>query len=355
MIASFWKEKRVFITGHTGFKGSWLSLWLNSLGARVLGMALPPPTNPSLFEMSHVKDDIDSVIGDIRHLPTLQAVMTEFNPEIVLHLAAQSVVRASYKNPIETYETNVMGTAHLLEAVRHVRGVKAVVVVTSDKCYENKEWAWGYRETDGLGGFDPYSNSKACTELVAAAYRDSFFSPSTYSQHGVAVATARAGNVIGGGDWTEDQLIPDVMRAFAEGRPVMLRSPAAIRPWQFVLEPLSGYLTLAERLYSDGPQRMLGWNFGPGEDHAQTVEWIVERACTQWGSDAKWSKDTGHHPHEAGYLKLDSSMARTHLGWCSRLSLETALNWTVEWYQAYQNKADMRALTIEHIKRFMAC
>jgi CDP-glucose 4,6-dehydratase len=353
MITGFWKDKRVLITGHTGFKGSWLSLWLHMLGARVMGVALPPPTIPSLFQLAEIEKDIESEVGDIRYPQTLQRVITKFHPEIVIHMAAQSIVRASYSNPVETYETNVMGTVHLLEAVRHAGGVKAVVVVTSDKCYENKEWAWGYRETDQLGGFDPYSNSKGCAELVTSAYRNSFFPPSDYAQHGVAVATARAGNVIGGGDWTEDQLIPDVMRAFADSRPVLLRSPGSVRPWQFVLEPLSGYLTLAERLYSGGAQYAAGWNFGPGEDHAQTVQWIVERLSSQWGGDAKWGKDTGHHPHEAGYLKLDSSMARTHLGWRSMVSLETGLDWTVEWYRDYHKKADMRTVTVGHIERFM--
>ena len=354
MVADFWKDKRVLLTGHTGFKGSWLSLWLRLMGSRVMGLALPPPTNPSLFELTSAADGIESVIGDIRHLPTVQAAVTAFEPEIVLHLAAQSVVRASYANPVDTYATNVMGTVHVLEAVRHVRGVKAIVVVTSDKCYDNKEWAWGYRETDSLGGFDPYSNSKGCTELVAAAYRDSFFSPGAHSHHGVAIATARAGNVIGGGDWTEDQLIPDVMRAIAEDQSVLLRSPHAVRPWQFVLEPLDGYLTLAERLYRDGPQRMIGWNFGPGDDHAQTVQWLVQRLCERWGPEARWNADTKTHPHEAGYLKLDSSMARTHLGWRSKLDLETALTWTAEWYRSYRDKRDMRSITVEQIKRFMA-
>lgn len=353
MIPGFWAGKKVLLTGHTGFKGSWLSMWLRLLGARIHGIALQPPTSPSLFQVAEVEQDIDSEIGDIRNLQTLLTVVRAFQPEIVIHMAAQSIVRASYKNPVETYETNVMGTVHLLEAVRQVGGVKAVVVVTTDKCYENKEWAWGYRETDQLGGFDPYSNSKGCAELVTAAYRNSFFPPGDYSQHGVAVATARAGNVIGGGDWTEDQLIPDVMRAFAENRPVLLRSPGAIRPWQFVLEPLSGYLTLAERLFLSGPGFGGGWNFGPGESHAQTVEWIVDRLCRQWGSGSQWSKDQGHHPHEAGYLKLDSSMAHTHLQWRSKISLEQALDWTVEWYRAYYGNGPMRAVSLEQIKRFM--
>jgi CDP-glucose 4,6-dehydratase len=354
MVADFWSGKRVLITGHTGFKGSWLSLWLQMVGARVAGIALPPPTTPSLFDTAGVASGIQSTIGDIRSLDSVQAAMADFQPEIVLHLAAQSVVRASYKDPVETYATNVMGTVHVLEAVRNLHCVKAVVVVTSDKCYDNKEWAWGYRETDRLGGFDPYSNSKGCTEMVAAAYRDSFFSPDTYSQHGVALATARAGNVIGGGDWTEDQLLPDVIRAVAENRAVKLRSPDAVRPWQFVMEPLDGYLTLAERLHRDGPLPMIGWNFGPGEDHAQTVQWIVQRVCEKWGDGASWGRDANHHPHEAGYLKLDSSMARSHLQWRSRLDMESTLDWTVEWFKAYAAKADMRALTQEQIKRFMA-
>jgi CDP-glucose 4,6-dehydratase len=353
MDAGFWKDKRVLLTGHTGFKGSWLTLWLQSMGSRIMGLALPPPTQPSLFEVAGAAHGIDSINGDIRDLHTVRAALNAFRPEIVLHLAAQSVVRASYENPVETYDTNVMGTVHVLEAIRQTGGVKAVVVVTSDKCYDNKEWAWGYRETDALGGFDPYSNSKGCTELVAAAYRDSFFSPLAFGQHGVAIATARAGNVIGGGDWTQDQLIPDVMRAIAEKRPVLLRSPGAVRPWQFVLEPLDGYLRLAQSLYQNGPQRMIGWNFGPRDEDAQPVQWLVERICAQWGPDARWSSDRQHHPHEAGYLKLDSSMARTHLGWRSRLDIEEALEWTVEWYRAYQDKGDMRALTLDHIQRYM--
>jgi CDP-glucose 4,6-dehydratase len=353
MDAGFWKDKRVLLTGHTGFKGSWLTVWLQSLGSRVMGLALPPPTTPSLFDLTAAATGIESIQGDIRSLATVQAAMSGFRPEIVLHLAAQSVVRASYENPVETYDTNVMGTVHVLEAVRRTPGVKAVVVVTSDKCYDNKEWAWGYRETDALGGFDPYSNSKGCTELVAASYRDSFFSPHAFAQHGVAIATARAGNVIGGGDWTPDQLVPDVMRAIAEDRPVQLRSPAAVRPWQFVLEPLAGYLRLAERLYSQGPQRMIGWNFGPREEDAQPVQWLVQRICALWGGNARWNTDSQHHPHEAGYLKLDSSMARTYLQWRSRLELEQALEWTVEWYRAYQARADMRAITLEQIQRYM--
>lgn len=353
MHTEFWKGKRVLVTGHTGFKGSWLCLWLHILGSKVLGVALPPPTVPSLFGLADTEKDMQSEVVDIRDLQVLQAAVSRFRPEIVLHMAAQSIVRASYVNPVETYETNVMGTVHLLEAVRKVGGVKSVVIVTSDKCYENKEWMWGYRETDQLGGFDPYSSSKGCAELVTAAYRNSFFPHHDYAQHGVAVATARAGNVVGGGDWTEDQLIPDVMRAFAEGRPVLLRSPGSIRPWQFVMEPLSGYLTLAEQLYVRGAQYAAGWNFGPGEEHAQTVQWIVERLCAQWGDGAKWSRDGGHHPHEAGYLKLDSSLARGQLGWRSVVSLETALDWTVEWYRAYYMKADMRAITMEQIHRFM--
>jgi CDP-glucose 4,6-dehydratase len=354
MAAPFWSGRKVLITGHTGFKGSWLSLWLHLLGARVMGLALPPPTIPSLFQLADIQKDIDSELGDVRHLQTVIAIVAKFRPEIIIHMAAQSVVRTSYENPVETYETNVMGTVHVLEAARRVSEVKAVVVVTSDKCYENQEWVWGYRETDQLGGFDPYSNSKGCAELVTAAYRNSFFSHRRTAQHQAGVATARAGNVIGGGDWTEDQLIPDAMRGFAKGQAVLLRSPGSVRPWQFVLDPLNGYLKLAERLYSGGLEYGRGWNFGPGEDHSKTVQWIVERLCERWGVGAHWSRDGHDHPHEAGYLKLDSSMAHNHLDWRSMVSLEAALDWTVEWYQEYEKKGDIRGITIEHIKRFMS-
>lgn len=287
MLANFWEGKRVLLTGHTGFKGGWLSLWLQSLGANVTGYALLPPTQPSLYEVARVGDGMYSHIADIRDLDRLVAVMRETRPEIVIHMAAQPLVRYSYVNPVETYATNVMGTVNLLEAVRQVGGVRVVVNVTSDKCYENREWIWGYREHDPMGGYDPYSSSKGCAELVAAAYRNSFFNPEAFGTHGVALASVRAGNVIGGGDWAEDRLIPDFMRAIMAGRAVVIRSPHAIRPWQHVLEPLSGYLLLAQHLWTDGPAFAEGWNFGPVDEDAKPVEWIVEQLTGLWGGGCR--------------------------------------------------------------------
>ena len=295
----FWKDKRVLITGHTGFKGSWLSLWLQSMGAKVVGYALAPPTNPSLFEVARVGLGMTSVIGDIRDLVHLQVVLTEHQPEIVIHMAAQPLVRYSYLEPVETYSTNVMGTVNLLEAVRHTKSVKAVVNVTSDKCYENREWVWGYRENEAMGGYDPYSNSKGCAELVTAAYRSSYFHPEKYKEHGVAIGSGRAGNVVGGGDWAEDRLIPDMMRAISQGKPVSIRNLGSIRPWQHVLEPLSGYLLLAQELYGNGPEFAEAWNFGPNEDDAKPVAWILDNLTKTWGDGATWKLDGGDHPHEA--------------------------------------------------------
>jgi CDP-glucose 4,6-dehydratase len=350
----FWHGKKVFITGHTGFKGSWLSLWLQSLGATVVGYSLPAPTQPSLFEVARVGEGMDSLTGDIRDLPSLQAAMTQHQPDIVLHMAAQPLVRYSYLHPVDTYATNVMGTVNLLEAVRHTESVKVVVVITTDKCYENREWVWGYREHEPMGGKDPYSSSKGCAELVVSAYRDSFFSAEQYDRHGVAVASARAGNVIGGGDWALDRLIPDIMRAIQENHPVLIRSPRAIRPWQHVLEPLSGYLCLAEHLWHHGPEFAEGWNFGPNDEDAQPVAWIVEHLTKLWGDGASWQIDGASHPHEATYLKLDCSKAKARLGWTPRTSLSTALDWIVEFYRAYQQQQDIRSLVEAQTLRFQA-
>lgn len=354
MTPAFWSGKRVFLTGHTGFKGSWLALWLQQLGAQVIGYALDAPTQPSLFDAARVAAGMQSEYGDVRDLPTLQRAMQAAQPEIVIHLAAQSLVRLSYDTPVETYATNVMGTVHLLEAVRQTPGVRAVVNVTTDKCYENKEWAWGYRENEPMGGFDPYSNSKGCSELVSAAYRSSFFSPTHYLQHGVALATARAGNVIGGGDWAKDRLIPDILAAFEAGKPVPIRNPYATRPWQHVLEPLRGYLTLAEHLYTDGPGFAEGWNFGPYSDDAKPVEWIVRQLAERWGQGASWQIDAGEHPHEAHYLKLDISKAAQRLHWQPTLRLDDALSLIVDWARARQTGADMRALTLAQIATYQA-
>jgi len=328
--SSFWAGKVVLLTGHTGFKGSWLSLWLQSMGARVIGYALVPPTNPSLFEVAEVGKEMISIIGDIRDFDKLKATFSEHKPEIIIHMAAQPLVRYSYANPIETYSTNVMGTVHLLEAARLGNSVRAIVNVTTDKCYENREWAWGYRENEPMGGFDPYSNSKGCSELVTAAYRNSYFHPEKYKEHGVALASGRAGNVIGGGDWAEDRLIPDIMRAITKGEPVNIRNPYAIRPWQHVLEPLSGYLVLAKKLYEEGSSYAESWNFGPNDEDAKPVQWIVDRLTNAWGEDASWVLDSGDHPHEAHYLKLDCSKAKTRLDWHPKWHLEEALGRIVD-------------------------
>ena len=352
MRPDFWPGKRVFLTGHTGFKGSWLSLWLQSLGASVTGYALAPPTTPSLYDAAQVGSGMQSVNGDIRELSALQNALQQAKPEVVIHMAAQSLVRESYAQPVDTYAVNVMGTVNLLEAVRQTPGVKAVVNVTTDKCYENREWAWGYRENEPMGGYDPYSSSKGCAELVSAAYRASFFNPLTYTQHGVAVATARAGNVVGGGDWARDRLIPDMLSAFESGKPAIIRNPPAIRPWQHVLEPLRGYLTLAEHLYSQGPEFAEGWNFGPNDEDARSVAWVAQKLAVRWGQGACWRADSGEHPHEAGYLKLDISKARARLKWHPVLRLESALDLIVAWSQQRLAGSDIRATTLTQIHTY---
>ncbi|OJY20117.1 CDP-glucose 4,6-dehydratase [Pandoraea sp. 64-18] len=352
MNSKFWRGKRVLLTGHTGFKGAWLSLWLSELGADVTGLALAPDTAPSLFEVARVARDVRSIEGDIRDAALVANVVRECAPDIVIHMAAQALVRHSYVDPVGTYATNVMGTVHLLDAIRHVPSVRAVVNVTSDKCYENREWVWGYREQDAMGGHDPYSNSKGCAELVTMAYRDSFFSAEAYGSHGVAVASARAGNVIGGGDWAQDRLIPDILRAIESGEPVQIRSPHAIRPWQHVLEPLSGYLLLAERLWDGGAAYASGWNFGPTQGDARPVEQIVTRMTDLWGGGATWRLDCGTHPREAHYLKLDCSKSHQLLQWHPRWRLDTALQRIVSWHRAYVAGDDMRAHTLADIRAF---
>jgi CDP-glucose 4,6-dehydratase len=352
-----WRGKRVFITGHTGFKGSWLCLWLQQLGAQVTGYALQPPTNPSLFDVASVEQGIASVIGDIRDGAKLTQAMQDAAPDIVFHLAAQPLVRRSYVDPVETYSTNVMGTVNLFEAVRQTFSVRAVVNVTTDKCYENKEWIWGYREDDPMGGFDPYSNSKGCAELVTAAYRNSFFNSATYSGRPVALASARAGNVIGGGDWAEDRLIPDILRAIQHGQCVNIRNPHATRPWQHVLEPLSGYLALAEKLFTEGAAFAQAYNFGPSEEDAKPVQWIVEQLTQRWGDDASWQLDGGMHPHEALFLKLDCSKARTTLGWTPRWHLGQALQAIIDWHKAHSahsGSRNMRAVCLQQIADYSA-
>ncbi|WP_310451837.1 CDP-glucose 4,6-dehydratase [Sulfuritalea sp.] len=354
MTLGFWRGKRVFLTGHTGFKGSWLSIWLQQLGADVTGYALNPPTNPSLFEVANVGEGMRSIIADIREAEALARAMREARPEIVIHMAAQPLVRYSYEAPVETYATNVMGTVHLLEAVRQTDTVRAVVIVTSDKCYENKEWPWGYRENEPMGGYDPYSNSKGCAELVTAAYRNSYFNPAKHREHGVAIGSGRAGNVIGGGDWAADRLIPDILRAIEAGRPVHIRSPHAIRPWQHVLEPLSGYLKLAEKLFSDGPAYAEGWNFGPADEDAKPVQWIVERLTQSWGEGASWELDTDPQPHEAHYLKLDCSKARAKLGWHPRWNLQTTLQSIIHWHKQVLSGDNMQMASLRQIADYQS-
>lgn len=350
---TFWRGKKVLVTGHTGFKGSWLALWLQSLGAELIGLSLPPITQPNLFELARVADGMISVLGDIRDYATVLNVVKEHQPEIIIHMAAQPLVRYSYREPVETYATNVMGTVHILEAARQVDAVRVLINVTTDKCYENKEWHWGYREDDRLGGFDPYSNSKSCSELVTAAYRNSYFKSLQAGEPHLAIATARAGNVIGGGDWSEDRLIPDIINACINHQAVLIRNPHALRPWQHVLEPLSGYLLLAQRLYETPANYAESWNFGPDEDDVKPVNWIAEYIGKLWGHTQSWTLDQNHHPHEATYLRLDCAKAKMKLGWFPKWKLETGLEQTVAWYQAYQAKQNMRELTLAQINRFL--
>ena len=342
---SFWRGKRVLITGHTGFKGAWLSIWLQRLDANVAGYALPAATEPSLFELAHVARNIQSETGDVRDLERLKQVVAGFHPDIIIHMAAQSLVRPSYTDPVETFGTNVMGTVNILEAARHSE-VRAVVNVTTDKCYENLEREEGYREDEPLGGHDPYSASKGCSELVTASYRRSF---------PLGVASARAGNVIGGGDWAQDRLLPDMMRSFMAGEAVTIRSPESTRPWQHVLEPLRGYLLLAERLYENTAKYAEAWNFGPDEGDARPVEWLADRVCRLWGKSASWANTADKdQPHEAGFLRLNCDKAKSRLGWRPRMNLEQALAWTVAWYKGFHQGDDVRTLTEQQITNYEA-
>lgn len=353
-LVTNWRGRRVFLTGHTGFKGSWLALWLARLGAQVCGYALDPGTEPNLFSVAGVGEVLEDGRGDLLDRSRLESAVQEFAPEVVFHLAAQPLVRRSYADPVGTYATNVMGTAHLLEAVRRTPSVRAVVCVTTDKCYENREWVWPYRETDALGGHDPYSSSKACAEIVSAAWRSSFFSVDRPGEHKVNLATARAGNVIGGGDWSEDRLIPDLIRGFETGKPVLIRRPDAVRPWQHVLEPLHGYLLLAEKLLAGNQRYATAFNFGPGDDGAWTVRQIANYVSAAWGSGANWIQDTDAGVHEAGTLRLDASKAQAELSWEPRFGIEEALAWTVRWYRAWRDGKKMRDETILQIEEYEA-
>ena len=348
MNHKFWVGKKVLITGHTGFKGSWLSLWLQSLGANLTGIAIESPTSPNMFKLANIGEGMKSYLVDIRDFNAVEKVVSEACPEIVMHMASQPLVRYSYQNPIETYATNVMGTVHLLEALRKQGGAKAVVNVTSDKCYENKEEECrAYQEHEPMGGHDPYSSSKACAELVTAAYRKSFL-----EHHSIAVATARAGNVIGGGDWAADRLVPDILNAFERNSVVQIRNPHATRPWQHVLEPLSGYLTLAEHLFFQSSTYSEGWNFGPHEEDARPVQWIVEQLAISWGNEATWQLDPGQHPHEANYLKLDISKAKSQLGWSPSWKLQTALQNITQWHRAWLDQENMKKLCLDQILQY---
>lgn len=343
-----WRGRRVLVTGHTGFKGSWLSLWLATMGARVTGLALDPPSSPSLFDAARIDGLVDHLTGDIRDLATVRAAIDRAQPEVIFHLAAQPLVRLSYSEPVETYATNVMGTVHVLEAARQAGGVRAIVSVTSDKCYANREWDWPYRESDPMGGHDPYSSSKGCAELVTAAYRASYF-----EHDGPLVASVRAGNVIGGGDWAADRLVPDLVRAFEAGVAPLIRAPDAVRPWQHVLEALGGYLMIAERLLAGERRFADAWNFGPGDEDARPVRWIVDRMRLAWaGGAAPAALDTGPQPHEAGLLRLDSSRARAALGWRPALTLGETIDWIVAWHKAVGAGEDARRVTIDQIAHY---
>jgi CDP-glucose 4,6-dehydratase len=350
MRTEFWRGKKVFVTGHTGFKGSWLSLWLHNAGAIVTGYSLEPPTKPSMYEAVILSTDMTSVINDILRFDNVISAIKQSGAEIVIHMAAQSLVRESYLWPVDTYATNIMGTVNVLEAVRQSGTVKAILVVTSDKCYENKNTQVNYREDDPMGGYDPYSSSKGCAELVTSAYRDSFFSG---TDRNVVVASARSGNVIGGGDWSRDRLIPDLVRAMESQQTVKIRNPGATRPWQHVLEPLNGYLTLIEHMYESGTDDYAsGWNFGPTDTDAKTVAWVIDKALAIWGEGASWENEQFEQPHEAKFLNLDSNKARDRLQWQPKLSIDIALQWTVDWYKAYMNKQDMRDITLNQINLY---
>jgi len=348
MNFDFWNGRRVFLTGHTGFKGGWAALWLHKLGAVVKGYALEPNTPVSLFEVARISDVVESQIGNICDLDFLRKSMIDFSPEIVIHMAAQPLVRKSYLDPVGTYQTNVMGTVNLLEVIRTCASVRSVVNVTTDKCYQNNEWDWGYRETEPMGGHDPYSNSKGCSELVTSAYRQSFFNDESM----VSVATARAGNVIGGGDWANDRLIPDALKAFSSSKPVIIRNPLATRPWQHVLEPIAGYLELAEKLYHYKDSFAEAWNFGPNDEDCKSVGEVIDSLIKHWPSSASWELDQEAQPHEAQSLKLDISKAKGRLNWCPQWRIEKSLQEIVNWHNFWLIGEDMKNITLNQINEY---
>ena len=350
MNPDFWKQKKVLITGHTGFKGSWMSIWLQELGATVTGYSNSIPTEPSLFKIANVEEGMQSIIADVRDLNKLKEIISNFEPEIVLHLAAQSLVQDSYNEPLETFSTNIMGTVNLFEAVKTCQSVKVVINVTSDKCYEENEQSRGFKETDPLGGYDPYSSSKGCSELVTTAYRNSFFNKNKKSN--IVLASVRAGNVIGGGDWAKDRLIPDIMKGILKNETIKIRNPNFIRHWQHVLDPLNGYMILAEKLWDEGEKFAESWNFGPIEDNAKPVSWILEKFNEYWNKGIEWKIDNNEYNHENNFLKLDSSKSNTKLGWNSKIKLEVAIKLIVEWYTKFKNGENMREVSKEQIRYF---
>ena len=352
MNKEFWNKKKVLVTGHTGFKGSWLSLSLQRLNADVIGFSKSIPTNPSLFELADIENGMTSIVGNVCDYDKIENTIKEYKPEIVIHMAAQAILRESYSNPIETYATNVMGTVNLLESIRKAGNVRVILNVTTDKCYEPNESSKGHLETDRLGGYDPYSNSKACSELVTASFRDSFFNPKEYQKHCISLASCRAGNVIGGGDWGKDRLIPDIIKGIINNETIKIRNPNSTRPWQHVLDPLNGYLTLAEKLWLSGSEFSEGWNFGPQEDDEKPVKWIIEKLTEQWSKDIRWDVDNGINPHEENYLRLNCDKANSRLGWMPKLNLEQGLDWTIQWYKQYEQNKDMREITERQIEEF---
>ena len=352
MNKEFWNKKKILVTGHSGFKGSWLSLWLQKLNANVIGFSKSVPTNPSLFELANIENGMTSIIGNVCDYDKLEKTIKEYKPEIVIHMAAQAILRESYSNPIETYATNVMGTVNLLESIRKTDNVKVILNVTTDKCYEPNESSKGHLETDRLGGYDPYSNSKACSELVTSSFRNSFFNPKEHQKHGISLASCRAGNVIGGGDWGKDRLIPDIMKGILNNKVIKIRNPNSTRPWQHVLDPLNGYLTLVEKLWSSGSEFSEGWNFGPLEDDERPVKWIVEKLTGLWAKDIRWNIDNNVNPHEENYLRLNCTKANSRLDWMPKLNLEQGLEWVIEWYKQYEQNNNMREITEQQIEEF---